>query len=188
MSGSMPFIIFDDNLIFSRRFKYVSTDKPTTEIFNIEFFITPYGLFIPTEVSEFGVLAYLKNPTPNNYKKIDGFKNRIYLVTSEAEIVVCILADELHGKIFTSEIPSGKGVKSIHNTGTGASENKAVALYASEDYESFIALYDAVIDPHRSNIRMKIQDIADMLKAHNATLDIRTTDLKLTNRNIGKIK
>ena len=58
-----PMIIHGNNIIFNNLFKVAPNDKPTTEIFDPRYFITKYGLFIPTNRSEFQVLDYLKNPT-----------------------------------------------------------------------------------------------------------------------------
>ena len=161
-----PMIIHGDNIIFNNRFKVTPNDKSTTEIFDPRYFITKYGLFIPTNRSEIQVLDYLKNPTETKQKRLSSFTNFVYLVSPDGNLYSLTIGKETEFMFFMQQICTGPGVKSIHDGSGTASENVATILYGTDTYEEFINIYNKVYDPHGHTTRMTFQQIKEMLAQH----------------------
>ena len=126
--SSRPMIIHGDNIIFNNRFKVSPNDKPTTEIFDPRYFITKYGLFIPTSRSEFQVLDYLKNPTETKQKRLSSSANFVYLVSPDGNLYPLTIGKKTKFMFFVQQICTGPGVKSMHDGSGLASENVATIL------------------------------------------------------------
>ena len=176
-TSSRPMIIHGNNIIFNNRFKVSPNDKPTTEIFDPRYFITKYGLFIPTNRSEFQVLDYLKNPTEAKQKRLSAFSNFVYLVSPDGDLFSLTIGKKTKSKFFVEQICTGLGVKSIHNGSGIASENVATILFGTDTYEEFIKVYDKVYDPHRHTTRMNFQEIREMLSQHGVVDHILDSDI-----------
>ena len=174
---SRPMIIHGDNIIFNNRFKVTPSNKPTTEIFDPRYFITKYGLFIPTNRSEFQVLDYLKNPTETKQKRLSAFSNFVYLVNPDGDLFSLTIGQKTKFKFFVQQICTGLGVKSIHDGSGLASENVATILFGTDTYEEFLKIYDKVYDPHRHTTRMSFQEIREMLRQHGVVDNILDSDI-----------
>ena len=177
VTTSRPMIIHGDNIIFNNRFKVAPNDKSTTEIFDPRYFITKYGLFIPTNRSEFQVLDYLKNPTETKQKRLSSFTNLVYLVSPDGDLFSLSIGKKTKFKFFVQQICTGLGVKSIHDGSGLASENVATILYGTDTYEEFINIYNKVYDPHGHTTRMTFQQIKEMLAQHGIVDNILDSDL-----------
>ena len=177
MSGNYPMIIHGDNIIFSNRSKESPNDKSTTEIFDPRYFITKYGLFIPTNRSELQVLDYLKNPTETKQKRLSSFTNLVYLVSPEGDLFSLLIGQKTKFKFFVQQICTGLGVKSIHDGSGLASENAATILFGTDTYEEFLKIYDKIYDPHRHTTRMNFQEIREMLSQHGVVDHILDSDI-----------
>ena len=174
---SRPMIIHGDNIIFNNRFKVTPNDKPTTEIFDIRYFMTKFGLFIPTSRGEVQVLEYLKNPTEAKQKRLSPFVNFVYLVNPDGELFSLTIGKKTKGRFFAQQIHSGYGVKSIHDAEGMSSENVATILYGTDTYEEFINIYNKVYDPHGHTTRMTFQQIKEMLAQHGIVDNILDSNL-----------
>ena len=174
---SRPMIIHGDNIIFNNRFKVTPNDKPTTEIFDPRYFITKYGLFIPTSRSEVQVLDYLKNPTEAKQKRLSAFVNFVYLVNPDGDLFSLTIGKTTKFKFFVQQICTGLGVKSIHDGSGLASENAATILFGTDTYEEFLKIYDKIYDPHRHTTRMNFQEIREMLSQHGVVDHILDSDI-----------
>ena len=174
---SRPMIIHGDNIIFNHRFKVTPNDKPTTEIFDPRYFITKYGLFIPTNRSEFQVLDYLKNPTETKQKRLSDFDNFVYLVSPDGDLFSLSIGKKTKFKFFVQQICTGLGVKSIHDADGMGCENAATILFGTDTYEEFLKIYDKVYDPHRHTTRMSFQEIREMLSQHGVVDHILDSDI-----------
>ena len=174
---SRPMIIHGDNIIFNNRFKVAPNDKSTTEIFDPRYFITKYGLFIPTNRSEFQVLDYLKNPTETKQKRLSSFTNFVYLVSPDGNLYSLTIGKETKFMFFVQQICTGLGVKSIHDEFGLASENVATILFGTDTYEEFIKIYDKVYDPNHHTTRMNFQEIREMLSQHGVVDHILDSDI-----------
>ena len=172
-----PMIIHGDNIIFNHRFMVAPNDKPTTEIFDPRYFITKYGLFIPTNRSEFQVLDYLKNPTEAKQKRLSASVNFVYLVSPDGDLFSLTIGKKTKFKFFVQQICTGLGVKSIHDGSGLASENVATILFGTDTYEEFLKIYDKVYDPHRHTTRMSFQEIREMLSQHGVVDHILDSDI-----------
>lgn len=172
-----PMIIHGNNIIFNNRFRASPNDKTTTEIFDPRYFITKYGLFIPTNRSEFEVLDYLKNPTETKQKRLSSFTNLVYLVSPDGNLYSLTIGKETKFMFFVHQICTGPGVKSIHDGSGPASENVATILFGTDTYEEFIKVYDKVYDPHRHTTRMSFQEIKEMLSQHGVVDHILDSDI-----------
>ena len=161
-----PMIIHGNNIIFNNRFRASPNDKPTTEIFDPRYFITKYGLFIPTNRSEIQVLDYLKNPTETKQKRLSSFTNFVYLVSPDGNLYSLTIGKVTKFMFFMHQICTGPGVKSIHDGSGIASENVATILFGTDTYEEFIKIYDKVYDPNRFTTRMSFPEIREMLSQH----------------------
>ena len=175
--SSRPMIIHGDNIIFNNRFKVAPGDKSTTEIFDPRYFITKYGLFIPTNRSEFQVLDYLKNPTETKQKRLSSFTNFVYLVSPDGDLFSLTIGKKTKFKFFVEQICTGPGVKSIHDGSGLASENVATILFGTDTYEEFIKIYDKVYDPNHHTTRMNFQEIREMLSQHGVVDHILDSDI-----------
>ena len=172
---SRPMIIHGDNIIFNHRFKVAPDDKPTTEIFDPRYFITKYGLFIPTNRSEFQVLDYLKNPTEAKQKRLSSFTNLVYLVSPDGNLYSLTIGKTTKLKFFVQQICTGLGVKSIHDA--SGCDNVATILFGTDTYEEFLKIYDKIYDPHRHTPRMNLQEIKEMLSQHGVVDHILDSDI-----------
>jgi hypothetical protein len=175
--SSRPMIIHGDNIIFNNRFKVAPNDKPTTEIFDPRYFITKYGLFIPTNRSEIQVLDYLKNPTEAKQKRLSAFVNFVYLVSPDGDLFSLTIGKKTKFKFFVQQICTGLGVKSIHDADGMGCENAATILFGTDTYEEFINIYNKVYDPHGHTTRMTFQQIKEMLAQHGIVDNILDSDL-----------
>jgi hypothetical protein len=175
--SSRPMIIHGDNIIFNNRFKVSPNDKSTTEIFDPRYFITKYGLFIPTNRSEFQVLDYLKNPTETKQKRLSSFTNFVYLVSPDGNLYSLTIGKKTKFMFFVQQICTGPGVKSIHDADGMGCENAATILFGTDTYEEFINIYNKVYDPHGHTTRMTFQQIKEMLAQHGIVDNILDSDL-----------
>ena len=176
-TSNRPMIIHGDNIIFNNRFKVTLDDKPTTEIFDLRYFITKYGLFIPTNRSEFQVLDYLKNPTEAKQKRLSAFSNFVYLVNPDGDLFSLTIGKTTKFKFFVQQICTGLGVKSIHDADGMSCENAATILFGTDTYEEFIKVYDKVYDPNHHTTRMNFQEIREMLSQHGVVDHILDSDI-----------
>lgn len=174
---SRPMIVHGDNIIFNNRFKVRPNDKPTTEIFDPRYFITKYGLFIPTSRGEFQVLDYLKNPTETKQKRLSVFINMVYLVSPDGDLYSLTIGEKTKFKFFVQQICTGLGVKSIHDSYGKGCVNVATILFGTDTYEEFIKIYDKVYDPHHHTTRMSFQEIREMLSQHGVVDHILDSDI-----------
>lgn len=172
-----PFIIYEDNIIFSTLFSYENLDMGSTTSMDIKYFITPYGFFIPTDILTMSLLRYLKSPTEKNKEKLKGYMHHGFIVNRDGEIVYVSIGSSTNWKLFTVFVPSGRGVKSIHNTGNKKAEDLGPLLYMSRSYEEFLNYYDAHYDTIKVTSRHKLSDITKLLFAAGVNKDIEFCDL-----------
>ena len=172
-----PMIIHGDNIIFNNRFRKNPVDKPTVEIFDPRYFITKYGLFIPTNMYEVQILDYLKNPTEAKQKRLPTIPSHVYLVSPDGDLFSLTIGAKTNFKFIVQQICTGLGVKSIHRADGKGCENVATILFGTDTYEEFIKIYDKVYDPHRHTTRMSFQEIREMLSRHGVVDHILDSDI-----------
>ena len=172
-----PMIIHGDNIIFNNRFSKKTVDKPTVEIFDPRYFITKYGLFIPTNMNDVQILDYLKNPAEAKQKRLTTITSYVYLVGPDGNLFSLTIGTTTNFKFIVKQICTGLGVKSFHGADELSCQNAATILFGTDTYEEFLKIYDKVYDPHRFTTRMSFQEIREMLSQHGVVDHILDSDI-----------
>lgn len=172
-----PMIIHGDNIIFNNRFSKKTVDKPTVEIFDPRYFITKYGLFIPTNMNDVQILDYLKNPAEAKQKRLTTITSYVYLVGPDGNLFSLTIGTTTNFKFIVQQICTGLGVKSFHGADELSCQNAATILFGTDTYEEFLKIYDKVYDPHRFTTRMSFQEIREMLSQHGVVDHILDSDI-----------
>lgn len=168
-----PVITYDDNIFFYTRFSYCIGDDDCLSVFDTNFLLTRFGLYIPTNLSNYGIAKYLKDPSKENKERLNHLQQSVYLVSPSGALYNISIVEKSEYKLFIREIPVGKGSRNILcDDTTNLLNSTVVALYGANNYEEFKRIFYEAIDPHKFSQCMSIEEIKNLLKRKGVTDEI----------------
>lgn len=179
-----PVAVYENNILFRNQYRDIAASCLDSTNLDLDYFVTPYGLFIPIDSMFADALHYVKNPTPEKNGLMKNFTTSFLMVTIEGRLFSVSISGKTQYNFFCVGQHLGPGVKTVYSEFKDFKAKLRPLMHIAESYEEFISLFNKVSDVHGSYFRLSIPEIVTLLKNKGVTETVNDCRFTTLNKDL----